>query len=214
MKYIIIIAALLFISCKEDKCTDTKEEVTQGKDTIASPGQGNTSALYIKDRSLYSPEWLAAIEKSGYNEPLKVIDNYILIDKDTTYFPEELKLNAGYHLTAFTDKHFYQLDITRINLTTLEYDFTLMENEKAILKKNGKAHLGALFFIGGESFTDDLSGDEHLGSEYYDESSGSCFAIVVADKDEQQKINAVVNFCDNSKPDAPLNKDITLRQSL
>ncbi|MBP9924044.1 MAG: hypothetical protein KBF92_09450, partial [Bacteroidia bacterium] len=47
--------------------------------------------IYIKDKSQYDQTFIDGL--SDYDEPIKLIDNYILVGKDTTYFPEDLSIN-------------------------------------------------------------------------------------------------------------------------
>ncbi|GAB4349007.1 MAG: hypothetical protein OHK0038_28030 [Flammeovirgaceae bacterium] len=46
--------------------------------------------IYIKDKSQYDQTFINGL--ANYNEPIKLIDNYIITGQDTTSFPTDLIL--------------------------------------------------------------------------------------------------------------------------
>ena len=210
MKNLLLPILFLFlVSCGKDPKNDTPPEETTA-DTITTTVK--PEKLYIKDPSQYSPEWIAGFKAdSSQYESARIMGEYMLVDKDTAYFDTSLKLKQDYRFTAFTDTHFYQLTIKRINYTTLEYDFTLLEKEKPVYSRRGRAHLGAMFFLGSESSDDDETGESYLATEYYDKAPDG-LTIDIGEPDEQGRIRANIQGLP-----AAIIKDaskVTLRQSL
>lgn len=209
MKYLLLPIVVLFVfSCGKDPKNDTPPEETTA-DTITATIK--PEKLYIKDPSLYSPEWIAAFKAdSSHFKTAKIMGEYIFIDNDTAYFDTSLKLKQDYRFTAFTDSHFYQLAVKRINYTSIEYDFSLLENEKPVFNRKGNAHLGSLFFLGSESSSDDETGEGYLATEYYDKSAGG-LTIDIGEPDTQGRIRANVKGIPVTVIKV---SGITLRQSL
>jgi len=77
--------------------------------------------IYIKDKSQYDQTFIDGL--ADYIEPIKLIDNYIVTGKDTTYFPDDLILNKPTTFTAIKDNNKYVLTVTRTNLTNLTSNF-------------------------------------------------------------------------------------------
>lgn len=210
MKYFLLpIFVLFFVSCGKDPKSDTLPEET-ATDTITAAKE--PEKLYIKDPSLYSPEWIAGFKAdSNYYKSARIMGEYMLVDKDTAYFDNTLNLKQDYRFTAFTETHFYQLTAKRINYTTIEYDFTLLENEKPVFNRKGRAHLGSMFFLGSETHTDDEEGIGYLATEYRDKVPDG-LTVDIGEPDEQGRLRAnIQGIPDNIVKQAP---DITLRQSL
>jgi hypothetical protein len=73
--------------------------------------------IYINNKSQYDQTFIDGLV--DYNEPIKLIDNYIVTGNDTTYFPEDLILNKPTTFTAIKENNKYVLTVTRTNLTNL-----------------------------------------------------------------------------------------------
>lgn len=205
--YALLLSLMLFSCGKEPK-----EEQLPETDTAPQPDTVRKAEqkVIISDKSLYSQEFISEIEDLNYPSPLKLERNYLVTEGDTVYFPEELKLSKDYRFTAFTDSHFYQLAVKRINLTSIEYDLAVFEKEKQILTSNGVGHLGAGFFLGSETDEDDETGEGYLSIEY--SSTGKdAYSIRVGEPDGQGRLRAVVT---GGKPNPVLNPGITLRESM
>lgn len=202
---------LALISCKKD--VEVQQDITTVKtDTVTTPQ--NNANLYIKDKSLYSKEFIASLEAQPYPGGVKVIDNYVLADGDTIYFPETLKLKANYKFTGFTNTEFYQLDVTRESLTAVKYSFSLFKDEKSLYERKGTAHLGGMFFIGSEAEQDDESGLGYIATQYTDEKLEDMFIIKIGDPDEKGILRATVGFASDDKTiPQEVNSGITLRES-
>lgn len=210
-KYFALLLIAAIVSCKKD--TDVHQDTTTVKpDTVTTAKSSNN--LYIKEKSLYSKEFIASLEAQPYPGGIKVIDNYVIADNDTIYFPETLKLKTNYKFTGFTNTAFYQLDVTRENLTTLKYSFSLAKNEKPVYEKKGTAHLGGLFFLAGEAGEDEESGEGYISTQYTDEKLEEMFIIKIGEPDDKGVLRATVETAGNDKSiPQEVNAGITLRES-
>lgn len=193
----ILTVTLLLLSCSS-KSRKTVDKVSA--DTLKKISADKMqSDIYVKDKSQYDQSFIDGL--SGYKEPIKLIENYVLIGQDTVYFPEDIQLNKETIFKGTKDQRSFVLNVTRTNLTSLSYKFELFNKEKQLLNsKSGKATLGSLFFIGSESDTDDESGNGYLSTEYWDNSSECSFAIRIGEKDNKGKLRAkIILYCENNK---------------
>ena len=163
--------------------------------------------IYIKDKSQYDQTFIDGLVE--YNEPIKLIDNYILTGNDTTYFPNDLSLNKVTPFKATKDNNKFVLTVTRTNLTNLTYNFQLTDKDNKILDtKSGKAILGSMFFLASENDEDSQTGDGYGSCEYWDKVNDCWFAIRVGiGKDYNGKLRAMLNYGCNDKSKQTLNLD-------
>lgn len=134
---------------------------------------------------------------SEYNEPIKIIENYLLVGQDTVYFPEELPLNKKTSFKGTKNSNDFVLNLTRTNLTNLIYDFEVVDkNSEKINSKSGVAILGSHFFVASEADEDDVTGDGYLSVEYEDNSDDCTFSLRIGEEDENGKLRAkIILFC-------------------
>ncbi len=94
--------------------------------------------IYIKDKSQYDQTFINGL--ADYNEPIKLIDKYIITGKDTTYFPNDLSFNKPTFFQATNHNNNFVLTVTRTNLTNLTYSFQLTDKQNITIDtKSGKA---------------------------------------------------------------------------
>ena len=88
-----LLAIFLLISCKKE--VETTEETRTVTDTINNASLDAKPAISIKDSSQYSAEFIKELEtlEDPSIKNIELIEGYMLLDKDTVYFPSELKLN-------------------------------------------------------------------------------------------------------------------------
>src|ERR1035437_2065642 len=79
------------LSCNNKTEKNTTTNTVDSTLTTIQPEKKQTD-FYVKDKSRYDKTFLDEISK--YTEPVKVIDNYILVGKDTAFFPQDLNLNV------------------------------------------------------------------------------------------------------------------------
>ena len=188
----LLLLTFLLLSCNNKTEKNTTTNTVDSTLTTIQPEKKQTD-FYVKDKSKYDKTFLDEISK--YTEPVKVIDNYILVGKDTTFFPQDLNLNVETVFKGTKDNQFYELKLTRINYTTISYNFILKDNEKNTLTtRKGKATLGGLFFLGSESDDDEETGEAYFSSEYWETNKDCSFSIRVGDKDEKGRLRANVGL--------------------
>ncbi len=210
-KIYILIFTFGLLSCNNQTMEKTND--SSNVDTLQTyyPNKP-TQNIYIKDKSQYEQIFINGL--IGYNEPIKLIDNYILVGKDTTYFPSDLPLNKQIQFKAVKAKQHFLLTVKRINQTSLNYDFEIIKDNETVDYKNGKAILGSMFFFASENDEDDHTGLMYGSSEYWDKSSDCWFSIRVGiGLDDNGKLRAILNYgCeDKSKPNLNLDECPTLR---
>lgn len=212
-KTLVLLILLVLASCGKDPKNEQAEE-TLPEPTAADSVPTEESSLYIKDRSLYSQGFLAGLDEEGYSTPLKIIDNYVVVEGDTVYFPAELKQNQDYRFTGFTDTHFYQLVVKRINITAIEYDFAVFQKEKPIYSSKGRADLNSYFFLAAESLEDSDTGTAY-GAHEYSKIEGDCgFVVTIGTRDDEGRLRATAyDFCDEIQEQLGGGESITLRES-
>ena len=187
----ILTLTLLLLSCsgKTRKAIDTKSVDTLR--TISADKM--QSDIYIKDKSQYDQTFIDGL--SEYNEPIKLIDNFMLIGNDTTYFPNDLNLNKEYIFKANNDDQNYVLIVKRINETTLKFNFQLYENSKLLHTETGEANLPSLFFLGPEGEPDIQTGDSFFSQEYLKKDNNIWLCINIGmDKDYKGKQRAKITY--------------------
>lgn len=163
--------------------------------------------IYIKDKSQFDQTFINGL--ADYNEPVKLIDNYIIAGKDTTYFPNDLSLNKATTFKATKNNNKFVLTVTRTNLTNLIYSYQLLDKDnKTIDTKSGKAILGSMFFLASEVDEDDLTGTAYGSCEYWDKANDCWLAIRIGiGKDDNGKLRAMLNYGCNDKSIQTLNLD-------
>ncbi len=207
----ILTLTLLLLSCsgKTRKTVDTKSVDTL--QTISADKK--QSDIYIKDKSQYDQSFIDGL--SDYKEPIKLIDNYILTGKDTTYFPNDLSLNKATTFKATKDNNKFVLTVTRTNLTNLTYNFQLTDKDnKTVDTKSGKAILGSMFFLASEMDEDSQSGDGYGSSEYWDKTNNCWFSIRIGiglDNNGKQRAMLTYGCEDKNKQSLKLKECPTLR---
>lgn len=196
---LLLVTFTLILGCNTPATQTTAIQQADTIQTVAT--EAPQSNVYIKDISQYDPAFIAGL--SEYGEPLRLIHNYILLGQDTAYFPEEIQLNRETVFKGSRGTKTFVLAVTRINLTTLNYDLRVFVNDSVLsFSKSGKAMLHSLFFLGSEVDEDDLTGSAYGSAEYWDNSQACSFAIRIGDKDENGKLRAKVKFnCEENTQD-------------
>ena len=202
---------LFLISCGY-KTRKTADKVSLDTLLTISPDP-TRSNFFIKDKSQYDPSFVE--ELSRIREPVRLIDNYIIVREDTTYFPGDLTPGNAIVFKGTKAGRNYVLTVTRENLTNLQYDFKLTgEDETVIYSRSGKSVLGSAFYLGSEMDEDSRNGEGYPSYEYWDKTADCHFALRIGHgKDDHGKLRAKLKYGgeDHSKPSLSLNECPTLR---
>jgi len=181
-----------------------KQKENKSKDTLQiAPTKEKQSKIFIKDKTKYSATFINELTASNYNEPIKLIDKYIVVGKDTTEFPHDLNVNQTTIFKATKDNKNYDLTVTRINETTLKFIFKLTDNDqKTLHTESGEATLGAMFFLASEVDEDDQTGEAYGSSEYWKTDNDGRFSARIGSKDDNGKLRATITYwCDGKRKD-------------
>lgn len=195
MKQTVYILTLVFGLWSCDNQTAEKAADKKSVDTLQTVSTDKQQQdIYIKDKSQYDQAFIDGL--ADYKEPIKLIDNYIVTGKDTTYFPDDLILNKPTTFTAIKDNNKYLLTVTRINLTNLIYKFQLTDNDnKTLDTKSGKAILGSTFFFAPEGEPDPETGNSFVSNEYRMKSENIWLVINIGmDKEYEGKKRAKIFY--------------------
>jgi hypothetical protein len=184
---------------------------------IAEKAQGapaeKEEKIYIKDKTEYNQLFIDGL--SAYNEPIKLINNFIVTGKDTTFFPEDLQLNQKTTFKGVKEGKNFLLTVTRDNLTDLTYTFELADKDKKLIeKKSGKAILSSMFFLASEMDEDTETGDGYGSSEYWDKTNNCWLSIRIGiglDDKGKQRAKLTYNCEDKNKQILQLDECPTLR---
>lgn len=202
---VIVYLGLNYMFKNADKWNESMINDSQSLQTDSSDKQ--LHEIYIKDKSHYDQSFIDGL--ADYKEPIKLIDNYIITGKDTTYFPDDLSLNKVTTFKAPKDNNKFVLTVTRTNLTNLTYNFQLTDKDnKTLDTKSGKAILGSMFFLASENDEDSQTGDGYGSCEYWDKVNDCWFAIRIGiDKDNNGDQRAMLNYGCSDKSKQTLNLD-------
>ena len=210
--YILTLAFGLF-SCDNPAKQKTVETTKVDTSQTVSPDIKNQQDIYIKDKNLYDKTFIEGL--ADYNEPLKLIDNYIIIGKDTTFFPDDLPVNKQITFQGSKDNHNFVLTVTRINLTSIIYNFQRTDKDnQSVDSISGKAILGSMFFLASEMDEDSQTGDGYGSSEYWDKTNNCMLSLRIGiGLDDNGKQRAVVTYSceDKNKQTLALDECPTLR---
>ncbi len=168
---------ICFCSC------GTRNDNSTGRNAVAdgasmANGTISQSKIFVKDRSHYSQIFIDQL--STYSEPVSLVDEYVVTGTDTTYFPKDLALKSWMLFKAAKGDLVYLIDVSRLNLTDLDYRFRVIDKDGAtVFTKMGRAVLAATFFLAAE-MDEDIEMDESYGSnEYWDKTDECAFSIRV-----------------------------------
>ena len=162
----------------------------------------------------HSPEFLAALKSVDYPEKIQLEKDYMLIGADTAVFPTQLALGKVYLFSGDGGGKSYRLKVTRINLTSLDYEFQLYRLGKPPYNESGRANLGAMFFLADEVDEDDET-NEAYGAAEYTRNAGNCwFNIRLGhEPDHNGQLRAEVRMgCEKDNPDLTIEDSPTLRE--
>ena len=169
--------------------------------------------IYIKDKSQYDKAFIDGL--SDYNEPIKLIDNYIITGTDTTYFPSDLTLNKTIVFKGTKGNNHFVLSVKRVNLTNLNYNFEIIDkNNEPIELKTGKVTLGSMFFLASEVDEDVETGEGYGSYDYWQKTNDCILSIRIGiGNDANGKLTAKIayNYNDKSKKTLELNDCPTLK---
>jgi hypothetical protein len=131
---------------------------------------------YVKDSTQYSPEFIQGLrEINTVYDSLKLIQDDLILSKTEIYkLPNDLPLNKLVIYKSESGGKSYELFLTRINFTDINYEFRF--NEQSL--KKGRVLLNASFFFGEETSEDEEIGGIYSLTQYFDKKNGwTCIEV-------------------------------------
>ncbi len=196
--------------------------VTAVPDTVfgnASESGGASSAvpakmakLDIENPDLFSPEFLQALANSGLAEHFELTDSFLIVNHQDTiaFYPQDLPLHEWRNFAAIKGGYLYSLDVARVNLSDLEFNFELLKSGTPVDQIKGKAQLvPAAIILAAEAETDDRTGEGYLSTTYVFEDERCRFDIRIGGEEGELKVK-VIKMCKSGKFDIELDKCPTL----
>lgn len=208
---ILILTVLILESCGNNNANNINSTSASLQPISTDGGQNK---IFIQDRSNYSKVFLDELTVFNSKEPIRLIDNFIIVGNDTTSFPGSLTIDKTYSFKAIKDNQRYELTVNRLNQTTLNFNFNLYENDHLLHADKGEAHLGAMFFLGSEGDQDEQNVEGYGSYEYWHKNDDCRLSIRIGiGKDINGKERAKVTFgCeDQSKESLGIDKCPTMR---
>lgn len=199
-----LFCVLLVVACQDIGKKQAANQYVSGKDSAVN------ASIYVENALLYDSNFIKNLK--NYSNKIKIMNNYIINENDTIYFPEELPLNKEIVLSATQNVFLLKLILKRVDFTSILYTFFYYKNSESIYEKTGKAVLHPMFFLSPEIDEDTETGETYASSEYHDLTSDCPFSIRVGiGKDENKKLRATVHSICNSEY-FPLKENLTLRE--
>lgn len=148
--------------------------------------------ITIKNSADYSQTFIDEFKKNmlGYKtihlDKNKIIFNGTHIE----YFPDFIPIGQKITMKGKNDAYQVELEFTRINQTTIRYNFKAESDAANQFAGNGEAHLPPYFFYGDESIVDKATGKGFFGHDFIDSQTETLIKIVEA---EENKLLAIIS---------------------
>lgn len=191
-----LLSTLLMLSCSNKPGKADLETTSETADKLHTE-------IYVKDKSQYDQAFID--ELAAYNEPIQLVDNFIVAGTDTTLFPDDLALNSATIFRGSKDNNEFELKVTRTSLTNLRYMFHYNNiGLQTDYTKSGTAILGAMFFLTSEADKDSQTGEDYLSTEYWDKTNDCWLSIRIGiGTDNEGKLRAKLTYgCEDHNREA------------
>ena len=162
---------------KQDYLNDLKPYQTHG-------GYKERPIITIKNTADYSQIFIDEFKKGmiGY-KTIHLDKNRIIINgTHVEYFPDFIPIGQKITMKGKNDANQVELEFTRINQTTIRYNFKFGSDDARQLAENGEAHLQSTFFYGDEIMVDDKTNKSYSGHDFIDKQTGTLIKIVEGDE--------------------------------
>ncbi|MBS1502815.1 MAG: hypothetical protein JST32_12185 [Bacteroidetes bacterium] len=204
------LTAAVLLSTLIYACTNNK---TSNKD-LKRTDNIRQKRFFVEKASMYSPKFLDGLKSSQYSDSISLINDIMIVGRDTIKFPESLKINQKYVYEGEKNSNKYLLTVKRTNLTDIEYNFLIKKGDSILKENSGKATLNPMFFLGSESPDDDQDGDAYEAFEYMDENPGhSVWIGIGTDLDYKKRLRAYIKDEGTHKGSIFVPRGLTLRSN-
>lgn len=150
--------SLLFASCSAN-VTDSKTDQPAAEPTQVFSVANNH--LSVADTGLYGAAFLDELQQSGAD--IRLWNGKLIAGADTVLFPE---LDSLSRYSGTDRKTSVNLQLRRLNLTSVHYAYECKRGGKIQDSGSGIAMLNPGFYLASETDEDDADGTAYLCSEY------------------------------------------------
>lgn len=197
--YILLFLAFTITSCATNQSKDIPSNPVDST-VVKHNSTQHPFQLIVEDSSLVSAIFLRELRQAnGYGmTTIKINKEYLTLDnKDTAEIPHDYLLHKNYFFSTSIDSldELITMNIEFETITMLRYHFQHSKNNKIIDHFEGVANYPSSFFLGAETASDNITGEDICVNKYYGiampYSTTLCFAI-------DSKNEKIVSF--NYKP--------------
>lgn len=190
-------AALTLPACKAP--TPAKDPAPQesAKDTVEEE-----TTFFILDPTQYSATFLRAFqERNGWvHRHIELRSDSIIVEgdapEDAIILPTDLPLKKKVHYAKDSNGRHYQMDLTRLNISTVAYRYVIDDGRSTLLDLQGTADLDPLFYNGAEGTFE--VGEETYGMNKYHPTDTVCGDYLLIGH-RSIAMASYVRACDNTK---------------
>ena len=186
--YSAIMLLLLATACKNGATTGDAGQKTDTLkvDTAALNKAPEVRYWVIKDSGMYSKKFLEDLYnyKDDSGHTVSLIDNYIVLKNDTSYFPDYFLTSKQWTFEGKNDSEECKLMVFNSTYTSVLFSFSVIRKGKPGQRFTGKAELSPMFFLASGANEDDADSTGFGVTEYNGESDKYNFTISVGSKDK------------------------------
>jgi hypothetical protein len=147
----------------------------------------------------YSADFLKKLTYANLAKNIELADSFIILEQtDTFVFPMLLPKAKWTNFVASKQGYLYSLDVSRVNYTTLDFNFELRKGRQTVDQIRGKADLNPGFVLASEPDEDESTGSTYPANDYYSESPECTFSIRVGDDMGIKKVK-LIKLCKSEK---------------
>lgn len=174
------------------------------EETGSPAPSGPPARLTMLDDKDYSPAFLTKLATFGLAKNIELADSFLILEKrDTFVFPMEIPLGEWTNFMAVKKGVAYSLDLSKVNFTSLEFNFELRKAGQTLDQLTGRADLSPGFLLGNELDEDDQTGTVYPANEYVFENENCLLSIRLGNDEGIQKVKIIKN-CKSGKYDIAL----------
>lgn len=200
MKYLSVlpftIVVLLMTACGGKQTAQTA--------TPADSSNVPADKVHIKDPLQYSQSFINAVRNNQKGQ-VHLVDSNMVVGADTATFPTVLKAGKMYYFKGRQGRNTFALTLIRINYSSVDYDFSLIENGITKFLNKGTADISTGFYLASEN-DEDEDGQSYGAAKYAKTEGGCTFTIRVGlDKDEKGRMRAKISHvCEDATKTDPV----------
>lgn len=158
----------------------------------AAPLNTKPAKITMQNDLDYSADFLKKLTYAGLAENIELADSFLILEgKDTVVFPILLPKSDWTNFVASKGGYLYSLDVSRVNYTTIDFNFELRKSRQSVDQIRGKADLNPGFVLGGEIDEDSVTSSSYFVTEYHFESPECSFSIRIGEDGGVKKVKLV-----------------------